>query len=260
MPREASRVPDYLLERLAAGDLPVADAAALRERLAAEPGGAERLAALAADDAALLERHAPARVAAEVRRRVAPPQRRALAWRLVPALAVAAAVLVAVPVVRYLDGRTLVGNPAGDAERVKGLAPRLVLHRRTPAGAEVLGPGATARSGDLVQVGYVSAGAAYGVIVSIDGSGAITRHWPLAGDEAAALTPGHEVLLPESFRLDDAPGYERFLLVTAPHRFQVQPVVVAAQALAARPDAATASLSLDGGLAQASALLRKESR
>jgi len=249
MPRDDVRVPDYLVERLAAGDLPAIEEAALRERLAREPNGAARLAALSADDAAVLERHPPRVVAAEVLRRTEPRPPRSLAWRIVPALAAAAAVLVAIPLLRPDDG-----------ERMKGFAPRLVLHRRTTSGAEILPRGATARTGDLVQIGYVAAGAAYGAIVSVDGAGAVTRHFPESGDEAALLTSGREVLLAESFRLDDAPGYERFVFVTSPRPFPVESVLDAARRLAARPDAGTASLSLPDGLAQASVLLLKEAR
>jgi len=250
---EPGRIPDYLLERLAADDLPSTEADALRARLAAEPGGAERLAALRASDAELLARHPARAVAAAVHlRKDARPARRPLALVLAPWVAAAVAV-AAIP----LLVRT---PPREDGVGIKGLAPALVLHRRTAQGAEVLASGARGRGGDLVQVGYVSAGAPYGVIVSIDGAGAVTRHWPLEGEQAAPLTAGREVLLPESFRLDDAPGYERFVLVTGAGPFPVSPVLTAARALAGRGDAASAPLPLPGALAQASVLLVKESR
>ncbi|MFO0582435.1 MAG: hypothetical protein U0229_09200 [Anaeromyxobacter sp.] len=251
-----TRIPDYLLERLAADDLPPAEAQALRARLAAEPGGEERLRALRTSDAELLLRH-PARViAAEVHRRsdLRPAPRRPLVT-FAPWLAAAAAVLVAVPLALRAPRQ---GDDAGvDGERTKGLSATLVLHRRTSDGAEVLGPGARARGGDLIQVGYVSAGAPYGAIVSIDGAGNVTRHWPMDGDRAAPLDAGREVLLPESFRLDDAPGFERFVLVTGKEPFGLAPVLGAARDVAARADAGQALLPLPKGLAQSSALLPK---
>jgi hypothetical protein len=260
MQPDSQRTPDYLVERLAAGDLPAAEARAIRARLEGEPGGPERLAALAADDAATLLRHPPEVVLAEVRRRAEREarlraernERRPVAWKLLPVLAVAAAVVVALPFVRR--------GPEPEGEILKGLAPQLVLHRRTASGAELLGPGASGRAGDLIQIGYVAAGAPYGAIVSIDGAGAVTFHLPSAGAEAALLTSGREVLLPESFRLDDAPAYERFFFVTGARRFPVADVLDAALALAARPDATTAPLALGEGLVQASVLLVKESR
>lgn len=247
--RRRHRTADYLVERLAAGDLPAAEAADLRARLEQELGGPERLDALAADDAGTLERHPPRVFAAEVRRRER-ARLRAGVLRLAPALAAAAALLVAVPMVRRAPG------PEG--ERVKGLAPHLVLHRRTATGAEVLDGHALGRAGDVVQIGYVSAGAAYGAILSIDGVGTVTPHWPAAGLDAAPLDSRAEVLLPASFRLDDAPGFERFFLVTSRRPFRVGPVLAAAVALAAGPDARHAPLELAGGLAQTSTLLEKE--
>ena len=146
-----------------------------------------------------------------------------------------------------------------DGLRAKGLAPHLVLHRKTAAGADVLAPGARARPGDLLQLGLVGAGRGWGVVVSIDGRGTVTRHLPETGDRAAALPPSGEALLPTSFRLDDAPSFERFLLVVSNREFPVAEVVAAARALAARPDADVAMVRLNGDLEVASALVRKES-
>ena len=117
-----------------------------------------------------------------------------------------------------------------------------------------------ARPGDLLQLGYVSAGEGYGVVVSIDGRGEITRHLPAEGARAAALTPGREILLPESYRLDDAPAFERFVLVTSPRAFSVSAVLDAARAVAARGEARDAPLPLPPGLAEASTLVVKELR
>ena len=64
------RVSDWLLERLAAGELPPAQERSLRERLAAT-GDTHRLAALAASNREILAAHPAAEVAAEVRGRAA---------------------------------------------------------------------------------------------------------------------------------------------------------------------------------------------
>lgn len=244
-------LPDYLLERLAAGDLPAAEAGAARARLAAEPEGEARLEALHRLDRAQRETLPPLRAPVAAR-----PERRRL-LHLAPALAAAAAgVLVVV-----LGGRPPAPPPAGGEEvRVKGLSPRLVLHRQVAGGAEELGPGATARGGDLLQLGLVSAGRGYGVVLSLDGRGTVTRHLPATGDRAVRLPPSGEALLPAAFRLDDAPGFERFLLVVSREEFPVARAVAAARALAARPDAAVAPVVLEGGLEAASALVRKEER
>ena len=46
---------------------------------------------------------------------------------------------------------------------------------------------ASRAAGDLLRVGYTGAGRAYGVILSIDGRGVVTRHLPPIGDRAAPL-------------------------------------------------------------------------
>ena len=52
-----------------------------------------------------------------------------------------------------------------------------------------LNDGATAARGDLIQVTY--GGAGYGVVLSIDGTGKVTPHWPDKGfSDAAAIKAG----------------------------------------------------------------------
>lgn len=256
MSNDANRTPQYLLELAAAGELDPEARRAVLERTARAEGGADPLAELAHNDAAILARLPPPQVAAEVSRRAR--LRRRSRWLFLPMLGVAAAAasLLLVPLTRDRGPA-----PSGDdGVRVKGRAsPGLMVHRRTRSGAETVAPGAPARPGDLLQLGYV-ADRRFGVIVSIDGRGGVTRHWPVDGAEAAALTPGREVLLPESFRLDDAPGFERFILVTAERTFEVAHVIDAARAVAARPDARDAPLPLPGGLGEASVVVSKEIR
>ncbi len=256
MSNESNRTPQYLLELAAAGELDPEARRAVLERAARAQGGADPLAALARDDAATLARLSPPQVAAEVSRRAA--FRRRSRWLFLPilGLAGAAASLVIVPLTRD-PGPAVSGD---DGVRVKGRAsPGLMVHRRTRSGAEMVAPGAPARPGDLLQLGYV-ADRRFGVIVSIDGRGRVTRHLPVDGAESAVLTPGREVLLPESFRLDDAPAFERFILVTAERPFDVAHVIDAARAVAARPDARDAPLPLPGGLGEASVVVSKEIR
>lgn len=254
------RTPDWLLERIAQGELPPEELAAARARLAEEPGGPERLAALEADSRATLERLPPARVAREVAARASRPEaprpswRLAPAWGLVPALAVAALFVLARPS----------GDPRGSGEpgeqeqtRIKGLEPHLVVHRQAAAGPERLTDGAPAAAGDVVQVAYVAAGRTHGVILSVDGRGAVTLHAPDVGGAPIALAPSGTHTLPRAYELDDAPRFERFFFITADAPFALEPVLASARELAARPDALTAPLSLPEGLTQVSFTLEK---
>jgi|GEM_PF-883286 len=108
--------------------------------------------------------------------------------------------------------------------RLKGLEPALALFRKTSEGSEPLQPGAKAKPGDVLRIGYRAAGKSYGAIFSVDGNGNITRHWPRTGDRAARLEPG-EHLLPDAFELDAAPAYERFYLLIGDRVFDLKPLL-----------------------------------
>ncbi|MCY1040650.1 ActD-like protein [Corallococcus sp. bb12-1] len=283
------RTPDWLLERIALGELPPDELAAARARLAQEPDGPSRLAALEADSRATLQALPPDTVVREVKARfartagaegallsVAPSRAEAPAarpsWRflpiLVPVLAGATLFVIARPL-SSTDGReardawTEVGGTGVlEPTRSKGLLPRLDVHRQASARTERLTDGAQAQAGDVVQLSYTAAGKAHGVILSVDGRGAVTVHQPDTGDTSAALERSGTHLLPRAYELDDAPAFERFFLITADAPFELDGVLSAARVLAASPDARTAPLLLpvDVELGQTSFLLEKSPR
>jgi hypothetical protein len=264
------RVPEILVEQLALGELDPTRARAVEARLAAEPGGAERLAALRADDARTLAAHPPERisVAIEARARVAAAARAAprprRSW-ILPSLSALAAAALVVVIVRpgagpevprpHLpgDGADVLGST-----RAKGPTdPRLTVFLEHDDGAERLVPGAAVAPRDRLQLGYVANGAAHGVLLSIDGRGAVTLHYPEADGGDTALASDGEAVLPYAYELDDAPDFERFLLVTSDRPLAASDVVSAARRLAAQPGAGrTGDLTLPGARVT-SLLLRK---
>lgn len=253
------RTPDYLVERLHAGDLPPDEAARVRGRLEGE-GGEGRLEALAREDALLRETHPPGPALREIRRRasrVAPAPRpaRRRPMMLVP---VAAAVAVAAALVLRVPSGPLAPRSAIEDTRLKGLTPRLEVHRsHEGAEPEELREGAVTRESDLLQLSYVAAGRQYGAVVSLDGRGTVTLHWPEEGGPAARLAQAGAVPLPHAYLLDDAPGFERFFLVTGGEPFDSATVVEAARRLAAAGRAREDPLPLPAGLDQHALLLVK---
>ena len=211
-------VPDWLVERLAARDAAAAPAAAVRARLAAR-GEVDRLATLAAADAAFLASHPAAPIAAEIRRRARTGARGSRARRLRVLAPVAALARLALWLVRAPAVDRAPGAAAPEEVRLKGQRPHLVIYKRTTAGAERLAAGARVRPGDTIQVAYVAAGARFGVIASVDGRGAVTLHLPEEPGAAHALASAGEAALPHAFVLDDSPGFERFVLVTGDRAF-----------------------------------------
>lgn len=121
-----------------------------------------------------------------------------------------------------------------------------------------LGDGAPARAGDVVQLSYAAAGNRNGVIVSVDGWGAVTLHYPAHPSHSARLQPRGEVPLDHAYELDGARDFERFFLVTSGDRpLNVRHVLLAARRLAGATDARRRSLDLPRGLGQTSITLRK---
>jgi hypothetical protein len=116
----------------------------------------------------------------------------------------------------------------------------------------------------VIRIAYRPVGRRYGVILSLDGRGGVTRHLPEGGATAAPLEAGEVVPLAHAFELDDAPAWERFFFVTADAPFQVAMVEEAARQAAAEPrrtaGQAPAGLSLPRGLEQSTFLLMKERR
>jgi hypothetical protein len=265
MQQDNKHVPDWLLERLALGELDAETAADVRRRLAAEGRTPDEIAALvAASNREILEQLPATPTAAAIRRRAeramaaeAPVRRRALFWGAPLALAGVAAVLL---VARPWQPKCDAVGPDGECINIKGgeSAPRLYVYRHRAAGDERLRDGARATRGDLVQLAYRSRAGSYGVLFSIDGAGKVTMHWPeKTGGTAAALQGPDEVRVPASYELDDAPAFERFFFVRAATPFSVATALEAAHALAAQPTARKQSLALPPGFEQISLALEK---
>lgn len=227
-------IADWMLERYRLNELAPAERARVDAALAADPSVRERLAALEADDRAILAAHPPARVAASIRAQPRQPQKRR-AW-LVPVFVLAAAAVVAVVMPRAEDDVRLKGDTA------------LRLFRLTGDTPERLDDGAKVKPHDVVQVAFELSGAKHLVVVSVDGAGQSTRHWPSADDTTA---PDAFKRLPQSFELDEAPGFERFFLVTSDAALDVNALLSAARsagrggALQVPPGAQVRSFLLD---------------
>jgi hypothetical protein len=264
MSRSASPLPDLLLERLALDEVSPAERAELEARLAVDADARARFAALSASSGAILHAHPPARIAAQIEARLAAgAARRRPRWQLTLSVALPAAALAGVLAVTLLPEEARRPGLGTDAEvtRVKGLAPTLAVHRKLVDRSERLVEGAPASAGDTLQVSYVAAGRGHGVILSVDGRGAVTLHHPQSVDGDTTLLAGGEAALPHAYELDDAPGFERFFLVTRAGEdtpLEVDTALAAAKELAAVPARARrAPLPLPDGWEQTSVTVVK---
>jgi len=278
-------VPDVLIEKLALGELGEVEREEVKRRLGEDAEA--KLSAIDRSNAEILEEFPPSDVAAEVQRRVERLDRvaaheaerpRWTPWLGAAALAAAAIllwVIVRPPADTPPEGPsgTPVAGGVGDTGptkiakadpplagddgsiRLKGSA-KLTIHRQGEGRAERLSDGARVRAGDRLQVSYTAGDAALGVIVSIDGAGAATLHFPASERNEPTLLGRAQ--LPNGFELDDAPGFERFFFVTTQgERLSVSEVMRAAESLAASDDAREGELELADEVGQQSLLLTK---
>jgi hypothetical protein len=258
---EERDIPELQREQLALGEL----SAARREALLQRPDTEARLAALRASNAEILAAHPPAVVIAELRRRAARHRadRRvpARALWLVPTFAAAAVAAFVMWPAEDVPRDSLIASrvrpPEPGETRIKGLEPHLLVHRQEGERAVLLAEQARARAHDRLQLSVVAAGARHGVVLSIDGNGVVTLHAPGSAAEPTALQQDGAVALPRSYELDAAPGFERFILVTADEPLDVTRIEQAARAVAGAADAASKPLALPEGWRQRSFLVEK---
>ncbi len=272
-------IPEWKLERYLLGELPPAQMKKMEKLISADGGLKARLRELEASNRAILERYPADDMARYIRTRAVyagvrtaegtgktPGRFSGRLYRILyPASVFATAAVViflAKPLVMDRDSM-MSKTPVPDTERFKGLAAGLHVYRTADGGVTRLKEGDTVRPGDLLQLAYVAPAEPYGMILSIDGRGAVTLHFPESGKEGEKLIRGRRVLLGRAYRLDDAPGFERFFLVTSRRPIDTKAVMRAAENLAARPRAALKEplpVSAAYGMRQYSVLLKKEDK
>lgn len=263
------RISDTILERYLLRELPEDELTAIDRQAATDAILRARIDALTASNREILERYPAERMTAAIEARAARKRetprssgavaaRRGRSWLRLAALPglAAAAVVLLVLAWPLATNRTLPGW--GDGTRIKGAESPLMVYRQAAGGAEPLAARARVRERDLLQVGYFAAEEGYGMIISIDGAGTVTVHHP-AGGADQRLTAKRRVLLDGAYELDNAPGFERFILVTAPAPIDQDRVLAQARRLARDPGRAReGALDLGAGYHQESLLLLKE--
>jgi len=157
------------------------------------------------------------------------------------------------------------GDIGKEPTRIKGEQPigmnkpHLMIYRKSKDNVQLLGSGMKANTGDLLQMTYVAGGETYGVILSLDGNGVVTLHYPDRKDRSPILEQKKKILLDNAYELDDAPGFERFFLITSTSPIDVESVLEQANLLAQDTKRAkTGHIELPQGINQTSILIIKE--
>ena len=255
-------ISNLLLERHLCGDLSAQEDSRVRTALATDAELRERLRALETSNREILASVPADAFAHRVQTRVAVEETldrplggtSAPMWAGAVALIVVSIASISIPSFVRVPKATERVQPTGD--RTKGALPELLLFRKAHTGEPArLTSGDLAREGDVIQIAYRAAGQRFGVLVSVDGRGVVTRHLPTTGDEAAPLAGSGSIPLGNAYRLDAAPLFERFYFVTSATPFGVEPVIEASTR-AARAGLALERLPLEGRV-QTTFLLRK---
>lgn len=150
-----------------------------------------------------------------------------------------------------------------DGTRIKGKPAKssLLVFRKINGNIEQLHDKNRAKAGDLLQLKYKVPENTYGIIISIDGNGTVTLHFPENRQSSTQMKANREISLPMAYELDNAPWFERFFLLTSNRPLNVNAVIQAADNLAQVPaNARTDTISMDnqaGTTGQTSILLNK---
>lgn len=195
-----------------------------------------------------------------LRERLEPRPRRRWVMFLAP-VALAAASLATVILVKPLGPS--VDSPSDPLYGVKGGAV-LRVHARHDGAVFQAKDGERLSAGDALRFTVVPAGLPYLLVVSVDGTGAVSVYHPAGGTRSAALPEaGHVPMeLPGSIVLDAAPGPERIWALFSREPLRREDVEPVLRTLAAKgPDAvrATRLLPVPAAQAQDSFLLEKSS-
>ncbi|MBN2525156.1 MAG: hypothetical protein JXR76_02100 [Deltaproteobacteria bacterium] len=221
------KIPELYVEQLVLGELDDAAKNALRERLN-EEGAQDRISELQKSNQEILSEYAPAQLAASIRLRYEKSQEarrrhRLMVWLPVSAAVGAAAVLMftvvpfgsdvnhSVPSKIAPNDDLGVWDRPGDV-RIKGDA-LLTVKKKTVDGQQQLSSGDVVSDGDEVQLTFKAGHARSVVVVSVDGRGAITLHYPQSESSPTDVKPMSTHVLPFGYQLDDAPEFERFFMV-----------------------------------------------
>ena len=109
---------------------------------------------------------------------------------------------------------------ADNGTRIKGMQATLEVWKKTGDSAVQMVNLGNAYEGDEIQLRYRVPQKCFGMLISMDGNGTITMHMG-EGDKAIELEPGKMTTLPFAYKLDNAPKFEKFFLLTSQNSFGI---------------------------------------
>ena len=107
-----------------------------------------------------------------------------------------------------------------DGTRIKGMSASLEVWKKTGDSAVQMVNLGDASEGDEIQLRYRVPQKCFGMLFSMDGNGTVTMHMG-DGNSAIELEPGKMTTLPFAYKLDNAPKFEKFFLLTSQNSFAI---------------------------------------
>lgn len=227
-----NKISDFKLERYLLGDLPEGEMQALREREACDEIFAARVREMREQGerflaenpfSAIEDKLKNAEWSENLSNRSFNTLWLKVAAALVIALGVFSAVVLNRNVTTYEGSGMSMDVAMADADngtRIKGMSASLEVWKKTGDSAVQMVNLGDAFEGDEIQLRYRVPQKCFGMLFSMDGNGTITMHMG-EGNKAVELEPGKMTTLPFAYKLDNAPKFEKFFLLTSEKAFEI---------------------------------------
>ena len=235
-----NKISDFKLERYLLGELSEEEMKALQQREAEDDIFAARVAEMREQGKRFLAENPFAAIEERIEAaegmdcHVADTPRNDVdAGRNILWLKVAAALIIALGVFSMVvlnrDVETYSGEKSSmevamadvdNGTRIKGMQASLEVWKKTGDSAVQMVNLGDASEGDEIQLRYRVPQKCYGMLFSMDGNGTVTMHMG-DGNNAIELEPGKMTTLPFAYKLDNAPKFEKFFLLTSQNSFAI---------------------------------------
>lgn len=224
---DVKQISDFKLERYLLGELPEVEMAALRKREAEDELFAARVKMMREEG----ERFLAENPFSGLEDKLENDQRsveRSLWLRVAAVLVVAFGIFSVVVLNRQTD---IVNESSATSRmdvamvdvdngtRIKGMTAGLEVWKKMGDSAVQMVNLGEAREGDEIQLRYRVPQKCFGMLFSMDGNGTVTMHIG-EGNRAVELEPGKMTTLPFAYKLDNAPKFEKFFLLTSGEMFE----------------------------------------
>ena len=224
---DVKQISDFKLERYLLGELPEVEMAALRKREAEDDLFAARVKMMREEG----ERFLAENPFSGLEDKLENGQRsveRSLWLRVAAVLVVAFGIFSVVVLNRQTDivndasatsGMDVAMADVDNGTRIKGMTAGLEVWKKMGDSAVQMVNLGEAREGDEIQLRYRVPQKCFGMLFSMDGNGTVTMHMG-EGNRAVELEPGKMTTLPFAYKLDNAPKFEKFFLLTSGEMFE----------------------------------------